>query len=195
LEKLKEEGHEVKQVDFPLLDYILPTYYILTTAEASSNLSRFDGVKYGYRTPNAHNLESMYKLSRTEGFGDEVKRRIMLGTFVLSASYYDAYFTKAQKVRRLIKDFTENLLDDFDYIILPTTPSTAFRFGEHSDDPVAMYLEDLYTVHASVSGVPAISLPNGKDQQGMPIGLQVIANSFKEAELYAFSNYLTELTT
>ncbi|MDI1322154.1 MAG: Asp-tRNA(Asn)/Glu-tRNA(Gln) amidotransferase subunit GatA [Algoriphagus sp.] len=195
LEKLKEEGHEVKEVDFPLLDYILPTYYILTTAEASSNLSRFDGVKYGYRTPNAHNLESMYKLTRTEGFGDEVKRRIMLGTFVLSASYYDAYFTKAQKVRRLIKDFTENLLNDFDYIIMPTTPSTAFKFGEHSDDPVAMYLEDLFTVQASVSGVPAISLPNGKDQKGMPIGLQVIANSFKEAELYAFSNYLTELTT
>jgi aspartyl-tRNA(Asn)/glutamyl-tRNA(Gln) amidotransferase subunit A len=195
LAKLKDEGHEVKEVDFPLLDYILPTYYILTTAEASSNLSRFDGVKYGYRTPNAHNLESMYKLTRTEGFGDEVKRRIMLGTFVLSASYYDAYFTKAQKVRRLIKDFTENLLNDFDYIIMPTTPSTAFKFGEHSDDPVAMYLEDLFTVQASVSGVPAISLPNGKDQKGMPIGLQVIANSFKEAELYAFSNYLTELTT
>lgn len=195
LDKLKAEGHEVKEVDFPLLDYILPTYYILTTAEASSNLSRFDGVKYGYRTPNAHNLESMYKLTRTEGFGDEVKRRIMLGTFVLSASYYDAYFTKAQKVRRLIKDFTENLLNDFDYIIMPTTPSTAFKFGEHSDDPVAMYLEDLFTVQASVSGVPAISLPNGKDQKGMPIGLQVIANSFKEAELYAFSNYLTELTT
>ncbi len=195
LSKLKEEGHEVKEVDFPLLDFILPTYYILTTAEASSNLSRFDGVKYGYRTPNAHNLESMYKLTRTEGFGEEVKRRIMLGTFVLSASYYDAYFTKAQKVRRMIKDFTENLLNDFDYIIMPTTPSTAFKFGEHSDDPVAMYLEDLFTVQASVSGVPAISLPNGKDQKGMPIGLQVIANSFKEAELYAFSNYLTELTT
>lgn len=195
LEKLKEEGHEVKQVDFPLLDYILPTYYILTTAEASSNLSRFDGVKYGYRTPNAHNLESMYKLSRTEGFGKEVKRRIILGTFVLSVSYYDAYFTKAQKVRRLIKEFTENLLNDFDYIILPTTPSTAFKFGEHSGDPVAMYLEDLYTVQASVSGVPAISIPNGKDLQGMPIGLQIIANSFKEAELYAFSNYLTELTS
>ena len=195
LEKLKEEGHVVKEVDFPLLDYILPTYYILTTAEASSNLSRFDGVKYGYRSPNAHNLESMYKLTRSEGFGEEVKRRIMLGTFVLSASYYDAYFTKAQKVRRLIKDFTENLLNDFDYIIMPTTPSTAFKFGEHSDDPVAMYLEDLFTVQASVSGVPAISLPNGKDQKGMPIGLQVIANSFKEAELYAFSNYLTDLTT
>uniref|UniRef100_UPI0030DBCEB3 Asp-tRNA(Asn)/Glu-tRNA(Gln) amidotransferase subunit GatA n=1 Tax=Algoriphagus aquimarinus TaxID=237018 RepID=UPI0030DBCEB3 len=195
LEKLKSEGHEVEEVEFPLLDYILPTYYILTTAEASSNLSRFDGVKYGYRTPNAHNLESMYKLTRSEGFGEEVKRRIMLGTFVLSASYYDAYFTKAQKVRRLIKDFTENLLNDFDYIIMPTTPSTAFKFGEHSGDPVAMYLEDLFTVQASVSGVPAISLPNGRDEQGMPIGLQVICNSFKEAELYAFSNYLTELTS
>jgi aspartyl-tRNA(Asn)/glutamyl-tRNA(Gln) amidotransferase subunit A len=194
LEKLKEEGHEVMEVQFPLIKYALPTYYILTTAEASSNLSRFDGVKYGYRTPNAHNLESMYKMTRSEGFGEEVKRRIMLGTFVLSASYYDAYFTKAQKVRRLIKEFTENLLDDFDYIIMPTTPSTAFKFGEHSGDPVAMYLEDLFTVQASVSGVPAISLPNGKDNSGMPIGLQVIANSFKEAELYAFSNYLTQFT-
>lgn len=195
LEKLKSEGHTVEEVNFPLLDFVLPTYYILTTAEASSNLSRFDGVKYGYRTPNAHNLESMYKLTRSEGFGEEVKRRIMLGTFVLSASYHDAYFTKAQKVRRLIKDFTENLLNDFDYIIMPTTPSTAFKFGEHSGDPVAMYLEDLFTVQASVSGVPSISLPNGKDEQGMPIGLQVICNSFKEAELYAFSNYLIELTS
>jgi aspartyl-tRNA(Asn)/glutamyl-tRNA(Gln) amidotransferase subunit A len=195
LKNLQEEGHEVMEVEFPLLKYILPTYYILTTAEASSNLSRFDGVKYGYRSPNAHNLESMYKLTRSEGFGEEVKRRIMLGTFVLSASYYDAYFTKAQKVRRLIKDFTENLLNDFDYIIMPTTPSTAFKFGEHSGDPVAMYLEDLFTVQASVSGVPAISIPNGKDHSGMPIGLQVMANSFKEAELFAFSNYLTNLTT
>ncbi|WP_075351926.1 Asp-tRNA(Asn)/Glu-tRNA(Gln) amidotransferase subunit GatA [Algoriphagus marinus] len=195
LEKLKSEGHEVEEVNFPLLDYILPTYYILTTAEASSNLSRFDGVKYGYRTQNAHNLESMYKLTRSEGFGEEVKRRIMLGTFVLSASYHDAYFTKAQKVRRLIKDFTENLLTDFDYIIMPTTPSTAFKFGEHSGDPVAMYLEDLFTVQASVSGVPAISIPNGKDANGMPIGLQIVSNSFKEADLYAFSNYLTNLTS
>lgn len=194
LEKLKTDGHVVEEVKFPLLKYLLPTYYILTTAEASSNLSRFDGVKYGYRSPNAHNLESMYKMTRSEGFGEEVKRRIMLGTFVLSASYYDAYFTKAQKVRRLIKEYTENLLKDFDYIILPTTPNTAFKFGDHSDDPVAMYLEDLFTVQASVSGVPAISLPNGKDQNGMPIGLQVITNSFKEAELYSFSNYLTELT-
>jgi aspartyl-tRNA(Asn)/glutamyl-tRNA(Gln) amidotransferase subunit A len=195
LERLKNEGHEVEEVGFPLLDYILPTYYILTTAEASSNLSRFDGVKYGYRTPNAHNLESMYKLTRSEGFGEEVKRRIMLGTFVLSASYYDAYFTKAQKVRRLIKEFTENLLTDFDYIIMPTTPTTAFKIGEHSGNPVAMYLEDLFTVQASVAGVPAISIPNGKDAKGMPIGLQIISNSFKEADLYAFSNYLTNLTS
>ncbi|SEJ58340.1 aspartyl/glutamyl-tRNA(Asn/Gln) amidotransferase subunit A [Cyclobacterium xiamenense] len=192
LKKLAEEGHQVEEVAFPLLDYVLPTYYILTTAEASSNLSRFDGVKYGYRTPNAHNLESMYKLTRSEGFGEEVKRRIMLGTFVLSASYYDAYFTKAQKVRRLIKEFTEDLLTKFDYIVLPTTPSTAFKFGEHSNDPVAMYLEDLFTVQASVSGVPAVSIPNGTDKKGLPIGLQIMANSFKEAELYAFANYLTE---
>ncbi|RPA68911.1 Asp-tRNA(Asn)/Glu-tRNA(Gln) amidotransferase subunit GatA [Cyclobacteriaceae bacterium YHN15] len=193
LEKLKQEGHEVEEVNFPLMKYGLPTYYILTTAEASSNLSRFDGVKFGYRSPNAHNLESMYKKTRSEGFGEEVKRRIMLGTFVLSASYYDAYFTKAQKVRRLIKEFTENLLTKYDYIIMPTTPSTAFKFGEHSNDPVAMYLEDLFTVQASVSGVPAISLPNGRDKKGLPIGIQVVANSFKEAELYAFANYLMGL--
>lgn len=193
LEKLKQEGHQVEEVQFPLLKYVLPTYYILTTAEASSNLSRFDGVKYGYRTPNAHNLESMYKKTRSEGFGEEVKRRIMLGAFVLSASYYDAYFTKAQKVRRLIKEYTEDLLSKYDYIILPTTPSTAFKFGEHSNDPVAMYLEDLYTVQASVSGVPSLSLPNGTDKEGLPIGVQIMANSFKEAELYAFANYLTGL--
>jgi aspartyl-tRNA(Asn)/glutamyl-tRNA(Gln) amidotransferase subunit A len=195
LDRLKVEGHQVDEVNFPLLKYILPTYYILTTAEASSNLSRFDGVKYGYRTPNAHNLESMYKMTRSEGFGDEVKRRIMLGTFVLSASYYDAYFTKAQKVRRVIKEFTEDLLSKYDFIIMPTTPSTAFKFGEHSNDPVAMYLEDLFTVQASVSGVPALSIPNGVDKQGLPIGLQIMANSFKEAELYAFANYLYTTNT
>ncbi|MCC5938727.1 MAG: Asp-tRNA(Asn)/Glu-tRNA(Gln) amidotransferase subunit GatA [Lunatimonas sp.] len=193
IDSLRQEGHQVDEVNFPLLEYVLPTYYILTTAEASSNLSRFDGVKYGYRSPNAHNLESMYKKTRSEGFGNEVKRRIMLGTFVLSASYYDAYFTKAQRVRRLIKEFTENLLDKYDYIIMPTTPSTAFKFGEHSNDPVAMYLEDLFTVQASVSGVPAISIPNGKDKLGLPIGLQIMANSFKEADLYAFANYLLKM--
>ena len=194
IEKLKKEGHEVQEVDFPLLNYVLPTYYILTTAEASANLARFDGVKYGYRATTAQNLEQLYKDSRSEGFGEEVKRRIMLGTFVLSASYHDAYFTKAQKVRRVIKEVTEKLLTDFDYLLLPTTPTTAFKFGEHGDDPVSMYLEDLFTVQAAVSGVPALSIPNGKDNSGMPIGLQVIANSFKEAELYAFSQYLSTLT-
>ncbi len=194
VEQLKLEGHEVQEVEFPLLKYILPTYYILTTAEASANLSRFDGVTYGYRSPHSQNLEQLYKNSRSEGFGEEVKRRIMLGTFVLSASYYDAYFTKAQKVRRIIKEATEKLLTDFDYLLLPTTPTTAFRFGEHGDDPVAMYLEDLFTVQASVSGMPALSIPNGKDDSGMPIGLQVISNSFKERELYAFSHYLSGLT-
>ena len=194
LEKLKNEGHIVEEVAFPLLKHLLPTYYLLTTAEASTNLSRYDGVTYGYRTPHAYNLESMYKLSRSEGFGEEVKRRIMLGTFVLSASYHEAYFTKAQQVRRLINNFTEQLLNDFDYLMLPTTPTTAFAFGAHKDDPVAMYLEDLFTVQASVAGVPAISIPNGTDDAGMPIGLQVVANAFKEAELYAFSEYLSTFT-
>ena len=193
-EKLKQAGHEVEEVEFPLLPYVLPTYYILTTAEASANLARFEGVKYGYRSPEAPNLEQLYKNSRSEGFGEEVKRRILLGTFVLSASYYDAYFTKAQQVRRLIKDQTEKLLTDFDFLLLPTTPTTAFKFGEHGDDPVSMYLEDLFTVQAAVAGVPAISIPNGKDETGLPIGLQVLANTFKEAELYAFSHYLSTLT-
>lgn len=192
LEFLKKEGHIVDAVDFPLAEYVLPTYYILTTAEASSNLSRYDGVKYGYRSENTVNLESMYKKSRSEGFGEEVKRRIMLGTFVLSASYYDAYYTKAQKVRRLIKEKTEELLSDYDFVILPTTPTTAFKLGEHSSNPLEMYLADLFTVQASVAGVPAISIPNGKDKQGLPIGLQIMANSFKEQNLLAFSKYILD---
>ena len=187
---LETEGHTVEAVDFPLLDYVLPTYYILTTAEASSNLSRFDGVKYGYRSGNAHNLETMYKKTRTEGFGEEVKRRIMLGTFVLSASYYDAYYTKAQKVRRMIREKTCELLSKYDFIILPTTPTTAFKLGEHSSNPLEMYLADLFTVQASVAGTPAISIPNGVDKQGLPIGLQIMANDFQEESLFAFSNYL-----
>ena len=192
LEWLKAEGHTVEAVDFPLLDYVLPAYYILTTAEASSNLSRFDGVKYGYRSPNATNLETMYKKTRSEGFGAEVKRRIMLGTFVLSASYYDAYYTKAQKVRRLIKNATEELLSSYDFIVLPTTPTAAFKLGEHTADPLEMYLADLFTVQANLCGVPAISIPNGNDSNGLPIGLQVVASAFTEEKLFAFSNYLME---
>lgn len=192
LEWLENEGHTVEAVEFPLLDYLLPTYYILSTAEASSNLSRFDGVKYGYRSANAANLEGMYKKTRSEGFGEEVKRRIMLGTFVLSASYYDAYYTKAQKVRRLIKDATEKLLSSYDFIVLPTTPTTAFRLGEHTADPLEMYLADLFTVQANLCGLPAISIPNGNDSAGMPIGLQIVASAFEEEKLFAFSRYLME---
>lgn len=145
LDFLQREGHSVEAVDFPLLEYVLPTYYILTTAEASANLSRYDGVKYGYRSSRSETLEAMYKNTRTEGFGEEVKRRIMLGTFVLSASYHDAYYTKAQKVRRLIKDKTEALLQEYDFIVMPTTPTPAFKLGEHSNNPIEMYLADLFT--------------------------------------------------
>ncbi|MEX2336576.1 MAG: Asp-tRNA(Asn)/Glu-tRNA(Gln) amidotransferase subunit GatA [Fulvivirga sp.] len=193
IEKLKAEGHTVESVDFPLLDYLLPTYYILTTAEASSNLSRFDGVKYGFRSSDHTSLDTMYKKTRTAGFGAEVKRRIMLGTFVLSASYYDAYYTKAQKVRRMIREDTKKILSAYDFIVLPTTPTTAFKLGEHSSDPLEMYLADLFTVQSSVSGLPTISVPNGADNSGLPIGLQIMADDFQEDKLLAFSKYLINL--
>lgn len=193
IENLKKNGHEVHEVDFPLLEYLLPTYYILTTAEASSNLSRYDGVKYGYRSPDSGTLETMYKNTRTEGFGEEVKRRIMLGTFVLSASYYDAYYTKAQKARRIIRDRTKKILEEYDFIVLPVTPTTAFQLGAHSADPVEMYLADLFTVQANVTGLPAVSIPNGSDREGLPIGFQVIANDFEEERLLAFSKEIMEL--
>jgi aspartyl-tRNA(Asn)/glutamyl-tRNA(Gln) amidotransferase subunit A len=189
---LRNEGHTVEAIDLPLLEYILPTYYILITAEASSNLSRYDGVKYGFRSPQGTTLEHMYKYTRTQAFGEEVKRRIMLGTFVLSASYYDAYYTKAQKVRRIIKEKTDELLSMYDFLILPTTPTTAFHIGEHTANPLEMYLADLFTVQANVVGIPAISIPNGYDADGLPIGLQVMANYFEEGRLLAFSKYLME---
>jgi len=187
LERLRSMGHRVRGIDFPLLDYVLPTYYILTTAEASSNLARYDGVKYGCRTDTIDGLESMYKRSRTEGFGEEVRRRILLGTFVLSASYYDAYYTKAQKVRRLIRDATIQLFKEYEFIVLPTTPSTAFKLGEHSDNPLEMYTADLLTVQASISGIPSISLPVNTNEKGLPVGLQIMANEFEEKKLLAFS--------
>lgn len=192
LDFLKKEGHQVEEVAFHHLDFLLATYYILTTAEASSNLSRFDGVKYGFRAPEAHNMESMYKLSRSQGFGEEVKRRIMLGTFVLSASYFDAYYTKAQKVRRIIRDETRKILAKYDFIILPTTPTTAFPLKSHTENPSEMYLADVFTVQANVSGIPAISIPNGVDSKNLPIGLQIMTDVFKESELFAFSKYLME---
>lgn len=192
LDKLGSDGHSVKKLDFPLLDFILPTYYILTTAEASTNLARYDGAHFGHRSKETTDLESMYKLSRTEGFGDEVRRRIMLGTFVLSADYYDAYFTKAQKARTLIKQATEKILDEFDFIIIPTTPTTAFTIGQHQDNPIEMYMADLFTVQASVTGVPAISIPLGKDTNNMPIGLQIMSRAFDETKLFAISKYLLD---
>jgi len=193
IEKLKIQGHELSEVEFPFLDYILPTYYILTTAEASSNLSRFDGVRYGRRTKAQTDLLGMYKQTRAEGFGKEVQKRIMLGTFVLSASYYDAYYTKAQKVRRLIKEKTDELLNTYDFILMPTAPTTAFKLKEFASDPLSMYLADVFTVQANLAGIPAISIPNGTDSQGLGIGLQIIAGSFKENDLLSFSKYLSNL--
>ncbi|MHA6246821.1 Asp-tRNA(Asn)/Glu-tRNA(Gln) amidotransferase subunit GatA [Pontibacter sp. CAU 1760] len=194
-EMLRDAGHQVEAVDFPYLDYIVPTYYILTTAEASSNLGRYDGVKYGFRSENVTDLTSLYKKTRSEGFGHEVQRRIMLGTFVLSADYYDAYYTKAQKVRRLIKEKTDELLQSYDFLILPTAPTTAFKIGENTENPLAMYLADIFTVQASLAGVPAISIPVGRDANGLSIGLQLMARSFEEANLLAFSSQILDKIT
>ena len=189
--KLKSDGHIVEPISFPYLDLLVPTYYVLTTAEASSNLARFDGVHYGYRSENITDLESTYINSRTEGFGEEVKRRIMLGTFVLSAGYHDAYFTKAQKIRRLIKDKTNEMFEEYDFVVSPTTPHTPFEIGKKQTDPTVMYLEDIFTVQANLAGNPAISLPLGKHSNGLPIGLHLMADNFKEVDLFAFSKYLS----
>lgn len=193
IEELKKQGHVAEKVDFDLLDYIVPAYYVLTTAEASSNLSRYDGVKYGYRTNSPGvELTEFYKQSRSTGFGKEVKRRIMLGTFVLSAGYYDAYFTRAQKVRKLLTDKIQLIFKDFDFILLPTSPVTAFKTGEKMDDPISMYLADIYTVMANLVGVPAMSIPIFKHSNGMPYGLQVMANRFDEVSLLQVSNRLLQ---
>jgi aspartyl-tRNA(Asn)/glutamyl-tRNA(Gln) amidotransferase subunit A len=189
---LKSKGHEVSAFEFPYLDYIVPAYYVLTTAEASSNLARFDGVRFGYRAPDAENMEEVYTKTRTQGFGKEVQRRIMLGTFVLSAGYYDAYYSKAQKVRRLIRDNALKILKENDFLITPTTPSTAFGIGEKTKDPIAMYLEDIYTVQANLTGLPAISIPLGTHENGMPFGIQIMSSKFTEQKLFAFAKYLIE---
>lgn len=190
IDRLKADGHTVEAMDFPYLDYVVPTYYILTTAEASSNLSRYDGIHYGYRSAAATDLESTYKLSRAEGFGAEVKRRIMLGTFVLSSGYYDAYYSKAQKVRRKLRDHTQEVLASYDYILLPTTPGVAFPIGGKSADPIQLYLEDIYTVQANLVGVPAISIPMGTHPSGLPFGVQLMAAQNADASLLAFAHRL-----
>ncbi|MBK7148147.1 MAG: Asp-tRNA(Asn)/Glu-tRNA(Gln) amidotransferase subunit GatA [Bacteroidetes bacterium] len=190
---LKNEGHIVEEMDFDYLQYLIATYYVLTTAEASSNLARFDGVHAGYRAKNAQEMDAVYKRSRTEGFGKEVKNRIMLGTFVLSAGYYDAYYSRAQKVRRILTDKINYILSSYDFILMPTSPTVAFRFGEKTENPVEMYLADIYTVLANLTGIPAISLPLAADAQGLPIGVQVLSGKFQEAKLLAFSNYLMHI--
>ncbi|MBK9285631.1 MAG: Asp-tRNA(Asn)/Glu-tRNA(Gln) amidotransferase subunit GatA [Sphingobacteriaceae bacterium] len=184
IEKLKTAGHQVQAVSFPFLEYLVPTYYVLTTAEASSNLARFDGVHFGYRSKDVKDLESTYKKSRSEGFGKEVKRRIMLGTFVLSAGYYDAYYSKGQKVRKLIQSKTNEILKEYDLIITPSTPGTAFEFGKNSQDPIKMYLEDIFTVQANIAGIPAISIPSGIHSNGLPMGIQIMAKSFDETAMF-----------
>jgi aspartyl-tRNA(Asn)/glutamyl-tRNA(Gln) amidotransferase subunit A len=190
IEGLKAEGHEVEPVSFPYLEYMVPTYYVLTTAEASSNLGRYDGIHYGYRSPESQGVDGTYTKSRSEGFGAEVKRRIMLGTFVLSAGYYDAYYARGQKVRRIIRDKTKEILSLYDHILLPTTPDVAFKFGANADDPIKMYLEDIFTVQANLAGVPAISLPLGNSSANMPFGIQLMTGSKKEKQMFEFGEHL-----
>ncbi|MFT4094024.1 MAG: Asp-tRNA(Asn)/Glu-tRNA(Gln) amidotransferase subunit GatA [Niabella sp.] len=190
LEAWKNEGHTVQKVHFDLLDYIVPAYYILTTAEAASNLSRYDGVKYGYRPhENRSDLDAFYRQNRSEGFGWEVKRRIMLGNFVLSSGYYDAYFTQAQKVRRILTNKLSLIFNEFDFLCLPTSPSVAFKIGEKMEDPIAMYIADIYTVIANLTGIPGISLPLFTHPHNhMPFGIQLLTSHFNELSLLSFSN-------
>lgn len=182
-EVLKEQGAIVKTFTLPLVEYAVPAYYIIASAEASSNLSRYDGVKYGYRTDDAENLEQVYKNSRSQGFGSEVKRRMMIGAYVLSAGYYDAYYLKALRVRTLIKQSFDQAFENYDIILSPVAPQTAPLLGESLKDPLKMYLSDIYTVSVNLAGVPAISVPCGLDHKGLPIGLQMIGKAFSEKML------------
>ena len=192
LTHLESQGHEIQELHFPYQEYVVPCYYILTPAEASSNLQRFDGVRYGHRSEDPTSMEDLYLKSRSEAFGKEVKRRIMLGTFVLSAGHYDAYYTQAMKVRRLIRDKLQEQFNSCDLILMPTTPSPAFPIGEKALDPVAMYLSDIFTVTSNLAGIPAISLPLGLHSSKLPFGIQLMAPHFQENSLLAFSQFLME---
>ena len=193
IEELKLQGHTVTEIDFNLLEYVVPAYYILTTAEASSNLNRYDGIRYGYKAKgNIKDLTEFYKHTRSEGFGKEVQRRIMLGTFVLSSGYYDAYFSKAQQVRRLLVDKTDAIFVDYDAVIMPTSPTTAFTIGEKNTDPVAIYLADIFTVFANLTGIPGISIPLFKHSNGMPFGLQIMTKKTDELTLLQLADYLVK---
>lgn len=184
IEKYKSLGAIVEECSLPTTKYALPTYYIIACAEASSNLGRYDGIRYGYRTSNFESLKDIYKNSRTEGFGEEVKRRIILGTYVLSSGYYDAYYKKAQKVRTLVKKGFEEAFEKYDVLLTPTVPTVAFDLGSKSENPLEMYMTDVLTVSINIAGVPAISIPCGKDSEGMPIGMQLIGKHFDEETLY-----------
>ncbi len=193
IDDLKNAGAEIIELSLPHSRYTISTYYILATAEASSNLARYDGARYGYRSPDAATLENMYVKSRSEGFGSEVKRRIMLGTYVLSSGYYDAYYRKAQQVRRLIQnDFTE-AFRNVDCILTPISPTTAFKIGEKMDDPLQMYLNDIYTVSANLAGIPGISVPAGFDTNGLPIGVQLLGKHFDEATILKVGDFLESI--
>ena len=183
LKNLTSQGNSVNEVTFPLLKYLVPAYYVLTTAEASSNLGRYDGIRYGHRSEKADSIDNVYQQTRNEGFGKEVKRRIMLGTFVLSSGYYDAYYTKAQKVRRLVTEAIDSILSENDCLILPTSMNVAWQIGSMDHDPVAVYLSDIFTVIANLTGIPALSIPLGKDESGNPFGMQVMSKSYTEAQL------------
>jgi aspartyl-tRNA(Asn)/glutamyl-tRNA(Gln) amidotransferase subunit A len=181
--RLREAGCEIIPISLPHTKYAIPTYYVIATAEASANLARFDGVRYGYRSKSARTLSEMYRKSRDEGFGPEVKRRIMLGTYALSSGYYDAYYLKAQRVRTLLTRDFEQAFQKLDAIVTPTAPTPAFKLGEKTDDPLAMYLADIYTVTADLAGVPGISVPCGQSSSGLPIGLQVLGRHFDESTI------------
>ncbi|MFY7919487.1 MAG: amidase family protein, partial [Chryseotalea sp.] len=191
IEQIKKDGHQVNEINLPLQPYALPTYYILTTAEASSNLNRYDDIRYGASTQTS-SLEQQYKRVRTDGFGEEVKRRILLGTFVLSSSYYDSFYSKAQKVRQLIRQETIEVFKQYDFLISPTAPTTAFKLGEKQENPLTMYLADVYSVYANIAGIPAISVPCGSDLQNLPIGLQIMAADFQEIKLLSIAHRLKE---
>lgn len=191
---LKDAGHQVTQIDLALLDYVVPVYYVLTTAETSSNLNRYDGIRYGHKsTIEPKNLHESYLNNRSEGFGAEVKRRIMLGTFVLSAGYYDAYFSKAQQIRNLLVKDVEDIFLNFDALIMPVSPTTAFDIGLNAKDPIAMYLGDIYTVFANITGIPAIALPLFSHSNNMPFGIQVLCNKKQELLLLQISERLFSL--
>jgi aspartyl-tRNA(Asn)/glutamyl-tRNA(Gln) amidotransferase subunit A len=183
IQKLAKQGCEIVEVSLPHTKYAIPTYYIVATAEASSNLARFDGVRYGYRAKNARTLSEMYRRSRDQGFGAEVKRRIMLGTYALSAGYYDAYYLKAQRVRTLLARDFEEAFRKVDAIVAPVSPTAAFKLGEKVDDPLAMYLADIYTVTADLAGIPGISVPCGETKEKLPIGLQILGRHFDESTI------------